>query len=221
MHTRTLCRVQQPISPCLRHMRPPTPSSGVAEGAGGSQGGPYTDMNTSDIFHVSFHHSTDTRVCRAGCCFMVGTSQRMSVAPYGAARTRISIAPGVGSVPSSVTARLAAKQAELHALQQLRAESAQLTDELSGLSERIDTLVHGGQSVASVMASWQGVFRAIQIAQGTSVPQLMTAAMTKRDTGQDASNGDENAYQREDALSALGARNVPDTLVRIPIQPGT
>ena len=73
-------------------------------------------------------------------------SQRMSLA-----RSRASMAPG--SVPSSVSARLAAKQAELQALQQLRAESAQLTQELARLSERVDTLVCGGQSVASVMAS--------------------------------------------------------------------
>jgi len=73
-------------------------------------------------------------------------------------------------VSSSVAARLAAKQAELQALQHLRTESARLAEELTHLSERVDTLVTGGHTVASVMASWQGVFRAIQLAQGTSYP---------------------------------------------------
>lgn len=111
-------------------------------------------------------------------------SQRMSLA-----RSRVSMAPG--SVPSSVSARLAAKQAELQALQQLRAESAQLTQELARLSERVDTLVCGGQSVASVMASWQGVFRAIQIAQAAMHPDEDTS------------------------------RSVPEALVRIPMHHAT
>jgi len=67
---------------------------------------------------------------------MVGPSQRMSLA-----RSRMSVAP----VSGGVAARLSVKQAELQALQQLRVESAQLTQELEKLSERIDTLVIGGQ----------------------------------------------------------------------------
>ncbi len=125
--------------------------------------------------------STETRGRRAAVRLM---SQRMSLA-----RSRASMAPG--SVPSSVSARLAAKQAELQALQQLRAESAQLTQELARLSERVDTLVCGGQSVASVMASWQGVFRAIHIAQAAMHPDDDTS------------------------------RTVPEALVRIPMHHAT
>lgn len=84
-----------------------------------------------------------------------------------ASRSRMSMDPYAGGVSSSVAARIAAKQAELQALQQLRTESARLAQELTDLSERVDTLVAGGQTISSVMASWQGVFRAIQLAQGT------------------------------------------------------
>lgn len=99
---------------------------------------------------------------------MAPPSQRSSMAPLS--RARMSVAPG-----ATANARLAAKQAELHALQNLRAESARLAHEITQLGDRVDTLVAGGTStsatytaVSSVMASWQGVFRAIQIAQGTS-----------------------------------------------------
>lgn len=120
------------------------------------------------------------------------------------ARSRMSVAP----VSGGVAARLSVKQAELQALQQLRVESAQLTQELEKLSERIDTLVVGGQSVASVMDSWQGVFRAIQIAQ---------AAMLQRREVEKAHVEHENV-PAEDPISTLGTRTIPDTLVRIPIQ---
>lgn len=67
---------------------------------------------------------------------MVGSSQRMNLA-----RSRMSVAP----ISGGVAARLNVKQAELQALQQLRVESAQLAQELEKLSERVDTLVIGGQ----------------------------------------------------------------------------
>ncbi|PKI82584.1 hypothetical protein MVES_003421 [Malassezia vespertilionis] len=104
-------------------------------------------------------------------------------------RGRMSVAPG--SVSNASAARLAAKQAELQALQSLRNESATLAQEMSKLGDRVDTLVQG--AVASVMASWQGVFRAIQIAQ-----TAMAASQ---------------ALDKEEE-----ERQVPDAVVRIPIQ---
>ncbi|SHO79986.1 Uncharacterized protein MSYG_4341 [Malassezia sympodialis ATCC 42132] len=135
---------------------------------------------------------------------------RASMAPRAsqASRTRMSMAPGAGGVSSSVAARLAAKQAELQALQHLRAESARLAQELTDLSERVDTLVTGGQTIASVMASWQGVFRAIQLAQ---------AAMSKSDADPAADATSAHQHPTEQALS-LDTRTVPETLVRIPLQ---
>ncbi|CCV00069.1 unnamed protein product [Malassezia sympodialis ATCC 42132] len=119
---------------------------------------------------------------------------RASMAPRAsqASRTRMSMAPGAGGVSSSVAARLAAKQAELQALQHLRAESARLAQELTDLSERVDTLVTGGQTIASVMASWQGVFRAIQLAQ---------AAMSKSDADPAADATSAHQHPTEQALS--------------------
>ena len=69
---------------------------------------------------------------------MAPLSQRSSVAPMS--RARMSVAPG-GS-----NARLAAKQAELQALQHLRNESANLAHEMAQLGDRVDTLVAGGSS---------------------------------------------------------------------------
>lgn len=48
--------------------------------------------------------------------------------------------------------------------------------------------------------------------------------MSRRDAAQDTSGEDKDkdgADGHEEALSTLGTRAVPDTLVRIPIQPGT
>ena len=79
---------------------------------------------------------------------MVGPSHRASMAPpsfQAASRSRMSMAPSGGGVSGSASARIAAKQTELQALQQLRAESAHLMQELHHLSERVDTLASGGQ----------------------------------------------------------------------------
>lgn len=76
---------------------------------------------------------------------MAPLSQRSSVAPMS--RARMSVAPG-GS-----NARLAAKQAELQALQHLRSESANLAHEMAQLGDRVDTLVAGGSSTYSCSCS--------------------------------------------------------------------
>lgn len=69
-------------------------------------------------------------------------SQRSSLAPM--ARSRMSVAPGASS-----NARLAAKQAELQALQNLRNASANLAQEMAQLGDRVDTLVAGGMSTCT------------------------------------------------------------------------
>ncbi|WFC96403.1 hypothetical protein MBRA1_003060 [Malassezia brasiliensis] len=114
---------------------------------------------------------------------MAPTSQRSSMASMS--RARMSVAPG-----AAANARLAAKQAELHALQNLRNESARLAQEMAQLGDRVDTLVAGGICV----------FRAIQIAQAT------TAAT--REAESTVAHG----------APADSTRQVPEALVRIPIQ---
>ena len=64
------------------------------------------------------------------------------------------------------------------------------------------------QAVSSVMGSWQGVFRAIQIAQGV---YLMSNEATTA-ASRDAESAETNAKAVDEA------RPIPDALVRIPIQ---
>ncbi|WFD01050.1 DASH complex subunit dad2 [Malassezia yamatoensis] len=115
----------------------------------------------------------------------------------------MSVAPG-----AAANARIAAKQAELQALQNLRVESARLAQEISQLGEHVDDLVSGGITVSSVMGSWQGVFRAIQIAQGVYFMSNQATTAASRD----AESAETNAKAGDEA------RPTPDALVRIPIQ---
>ncbi|WFD32875.1 DASH complex subunit dad2 [Malassezia sp. CBS 17886] len=147
-----------------------------------------------------------------------GGQQRMSMAPgaYASSRGRMSIAPSSGS---AAHARLAAKQAELQALQHLRNESASLAQEMALLGDRVDTLVTGGSAVASVMASWNGVFRAIQIAQGTCggcFYNLLTDAATTA-ASRELDAADEAGAGRGGEDGTHAARDMPDALVRIPM----
>ncbi|CAO1629332.1 unnamed protein product [Jaminaea pallidilutea] len=102
---------------------------------------------------------------------------------------------------SSSTSRVAAKQAELDGLRQLRNYSAVLVKELEKMGEGLEGIRQGGESVSQVMSSWQTVFRGIQVAQN-SVQQRTQASEANAD-GED----------EEERLANL----VPDTLVRIPV----
>lgn len=64
--------------------------------------------------------------------------------------------------------RWASKQAELQGLLALENQAAKLVAEIKSLDERVGEIVDGTETFASVMASWQGVFRAIQISRGVS-----------------------------------------------------
>lgn len=69
---------------------------------------------------------------------------RQSSASFGGApRMRASMAGGHSNVTSQ---RIAAKQSELQALQDLRAESARLAQEMAKLGDNVDTLAEGGES---------------------------------------------------------------------------
>lgn len=93
-----------------------------------------------------------------------------------------------GPSSSANQARLVSKQAELEGLRALKDQSAKMVKELERLAETVDQMADGGDckcmpvsrrevdgilltmwcriAIASVMGSWQGVFRAIQIARG-------------------------------------------------------
>ncbi|KAE8259052.1 hypothetical protein A4X13_0g1266 [Tilletia indica] len=134
-------------------------------------------------------------------------------------------------------ARLAAKQAELEGLRALREQSAVLAKNLEDLSERTDELVNGGEPVANVMASWQGVFRAIMVAQSAiassraeSIASAAAAAAAAKSANA-AGGGGGVGDVVEDAAAAAGTAaatanvvdtgmlgpGVPGTLVRIPV----
>lgn len=67
-------------------------------------------------------------------------------------------------------ARIAAKRAELDNLRQLRDLSGNLASQLAGLEAKLSTLRDGAQSVALVLANWQNVLRAINMAASTFPP---------------------------------------------------
>ncbi|UZJ54997.1 hypothetical protein CBS101457_004317 [Exobasidium rhododendri] len=100
---------------------------------------------------------------------------------------------------SSGASRLQAKRQELEGLQILKEQSARLAKDVEKLSQGVDQLVGGGEAVANVMASWAGVFRAIQIARDS------TALPT--DTDQD--------------FEGSTVRAIPETMVRLPVQSNT
>lgn len=85
-----------------------------------------------------------------GLTTMAGSSHRASMAPApgfrASARARMSMAPSAAA-SAVASARLSAKQAELAALQALRAETAELTSTLEQLSEHVDVLATGGQGM--------------------------------------------------------------------------
>ncbi|CAD6891893.1 unnamed protein product [Tilletia controversa] len=139
-------------------------------------------------------------------------------------------------------ARVAAKQAELEGLRALREQSAILAQNLEALSERTDELVNGGEPVANVMSSWQGVFRAIMVAQSAiaasraeSIASANAAAAAQSNAGAGAGAGAGDPSRSGDGGEAAGAVGngvgsgagavdtsllgpaVPGTLVRIPV----
>lgn len=68
---------------------------------------------------------------------------------------------------SLLQSRIAAKRAEFENLRALRDLSANLATQLSTLEEKLGTLKDGAQSVALVLANWENVLRAINMAAST------------------------------------------------------
>lgn len=65
---------------------------------------------------------------------------------------------------SALQTRINAKRAELENLRQLRDLSGNLAEQLSALEGKLSTLKDGAQSVALVLANWENVLRAINMA---------------------------------------------------------
>ncbi|SNX81951.1 uncharacterized protein MEPE_00656 [Melanopsichium pennsylvanicum] len=122
-----------------------------------------------------------------------------------------------GPSSSANHARLISKQAELEGLRALKDQSARMVKELERLAEKVDIMADGGDSIASVMGSWQGVFRAIQIARASTI-FTNPLATTSTDAGADTSteqDSDDDLYSYGPAPTSKPA--LIDTMVRIPV----
>ncbi|CAP92845.1 Pc16g01750 [Penicillium rubens Wisconsin 54-1255] len=65
---------------------------------------------------------------------------------------------------SALSARIAAKKAELENLRQLRDLSGTLAIQMQALDNKISTLKDGTEAVAYVLSNWDNVLRAITLA---------------------------------------------------------
>ncbi|KAL9058172.1 MAG: hypothetical protein Q9162_001896 [Coniocarpon cinnabarinum] len=90
------------------------------------------------------------------------------------------------------------KKTELANLRELRDLSAQLSNQMSQLEEKLSTLSNGTEAVAAVLSNWHSVLQAIHMAS-TKIP------VPKSDqTTNDAGDGHDDV-------------ELPQTLVRIPV----
>ncbi|KAJ5761882.1 uncharacterized protein N7511_005264 [Penicillium nucicola] len=101
---------------------------------------------------------------------------------------------------SALSARIAAKKAELENLRQLRDLSGTLATQMQALETKVSTLKDGTEAVAYVLSNWDNVLRAITLA-------------SKKASGlHEAEPENKNVDMQPDA-------RLPATLVRIPAEP--
>ncbi|WEW55630.1 DASH complex subunit dad2 [Emydomyces testavorans] len=105
---------------------------------------------------------------------------------------------------SILAARVAAKQAELEDLKQLRDVSSALATQMEALSQKLETLRDGAEAVACVMANWENVLRAI--------------SMASRRLAQTKDRATESSHQQGD-VDISQEPVLPAPLVRIPAEP--
>ncbi|EXJ82533.1 hypothetical protein A1O3_06346 [Capronia epimyces CBS 606.96] len=113
---------------------------------------------------------------------------------------------------SLLQTRIASKRTELENLRALRDLSANLATQLATLEEKLGTLKDGAQSVALVLANWENVLRAINMA-AMKVPKP-----PEEGEGDDADIAGANPGRR---VNSQSTPELPVPLVRIPIQPKT
>jgi len=93
-------------------------------------------------------------------------------------------------------ARVNEKRAELESLRQLRDLSAAVSSQMEALQQKLATLSNGTEAIATVVANWHNVLRAINMAS-SKLPKPRS----------------EDQSESEEACLAL-----PQTLVRIPTE---
>ncbi|KIW59401.1 hypothetical protein PV05_03853 [Exophiala xenobiotica] len=111
---------------------------------------------------------------------------------------------------SALQTRINSKRAELENLLQLRDLSANLANQLSTLEQKLGTLKDGAHSVALVLANWENVLRAINMA-------AMKVPIPK---DQNDNNGEQTEIddEKEKEKEKETAQELPVPLVRIPVQ---
>ncbi|KAJ5129209.1 uncharacterized protein N7515_005248 [Penicillium bovifimosum] len=104
---------------------------------------------------------------------------------------------------SALSARIAAKKAELENLRQLRDLSGTLAMQMQALESKISTLKDGTEAVAYVLSNWDNVLRAITLAskKASGLHDPATEPSTKN------------------VENARNQPRLPSTLVRIPAEP--
>ncbi|EPE03192.1 dash complex subunit dad2 [Ophiostoma piceae UAMH 11346] len=80
-----------------------------------------------------------------------------------------------GSAGMSLQARVNEKRDELENLKQLRDLSAAVASQMETLESKLATLSDGTEAIATVMANWHNVLRAINMAS-TKLPRVPTEA---------------------------------------------
>ncbi|KAJ5466857.1 hypothetical protein N7475_004609 [Penicillium sp. IBT 31633x] len=104
---------------------------------------------------------------------------------------------------SALSARIAAKKAELENLRQLRDLSGTLAVQMQALENKISTLKDGTEAVAYVLSNWDNVLRAITLA-------------SRKASGLHETTTDPNSKNVENMCNEP---RLPSTLVRIPAEP--
>ncbi|KAJ5855731.1 uncharacterized protein N7529_009675 [Penicillium soppii] len=101
---------------------------------------------------------------------------------------------------SALSARIAAKKAELENLRQLRDLSGTLATQMQALENKVSTLKEGTEAVAYVLSNWDNVLRAITLA-------------SKKASGLHA------PLAESESKNVGNEPSLPATLVRIPAEP--
>ena len=84
--------------------------------------------------------------------------------PIASHTRNLSMGQPSASQQAALIARVAEKKAELNSLRELQALSASVADQMQMLEEKLSTLADGTEAVATVLANWHSVLRAIHLA---------------------------------------------------------
>ncbi|EGX44731.1 hypothetical protein AOL_s00188g69 [Orbilia oligospora ATCC 24927] len=115
---------------------------------------------------------------------------------------------GAGAQQPQLISRINEKKIELENLKQLRDLSANLAKQLRELEAKLGTLSDGSEVVATVLANWHNVLRAISLASA----HLQQPPKQPEETDMDEDKMDEGDEETQ------GKQVYPEMLVRIPTQ---